>query len=479
MSRYQPIQAVHDPINGSYVLVADKGTALADPVVSTRELGYSSPSPFTSWMREEHNPKLRDRQGLTEYYRMKRQDGTVRGALRQFKAPILGARWTVVPDGQSDRAKNIAQAVHRNLFHGLNVTWASVLEDILLMCEYGHMVIEKVWTDQAVPGMLTYQKLAPRHPLDIRDWRYDANGGPSAVVMEPNSTDPNFIESEGIPIPIRKLAIFSLEPEAGDLSGLSILRSAYKHWFYKDTFYKIDAIQKERHGIGVPIIKLPPGFGDGDKRLANELGRNLRTNERAHIVLPPGWDIMFAKLEGQPVDCLKSIDHHDKMIWMNILAPFAREAGSDVDNAEMFHRATRYVASHVVGIVNKFVIKPFVDANYARNRLYPEIRASRMGEENELRTRSFTTRNYVGSGIIVPDDALEAHIREENDLPPADPTTSRVQATPQGAPGGGGAPTPPDNPRVGPPRQVPQPPVGPGRSNTGVDRSGESTPFGS
>lgn len=468
LERYEPVDVHYDPVHGSYMVVADRGAQLQEP--STRELGFSSPSPFTAWTREEHNPKLRDKLGLREYYRMKRQDGAIRGSLRQFKGPILSANWSIVPASQSPRAKAIAEDVRDNLFGGLVNPWSSVLEQILLMCDYGFMVMEKVWTDQAVPGRVTLRKLAPRHPLDVRDWKYDFNGGPDGVVMEPTEMS-GF--QEGIFIPIEKLVIFSLEPEAGDLRGISILRSAYKHWFYRDTFYKIDAIQKERHGIGVPIIKLPPGFNANDKALADEMGRNLRTNERAHIVLPPGWEIMFAKLEGQPVDCLKSIEHHDRMIWLNVLAVFALDPKSTIDNADMFHRATRYVANTVSATMNHFVIRQFVDINYARNKSYPVLRARRIGEENEDRTRSFTIRNYVGSRVITPDDKLEEQIREELDLPPADEETARpVPGQGSRSSGGAGVPTPPSDPNVGLPRQQPLPPIQPPQQNAGTDASG-------
>ena len=483
------LEARHDPAHGSYVVVTPETpanelaarTEYASRGVGIRELGYSSPSPFTAWTREEHNPKLRDKQGLTEYYRMKRTDGTVRGALRELKSPILGARWVINPRSQSTRDQNAAKFVHNNLFHGMSSTWSTTLENILLMAEYGHMIMEKVWVvpygpnDEVRDGRLRLQKLAPRHPLDVRDWLYDDNGGPDGVVMEPTEMSGYLDAFEGIYIPISKLAIFSLEAEAGDLRGISVLRSAYKHWYYKDTLYKIDAIQKERHGIGVPIIKLPPGFNDADKRLADEIGRNLRTNERSHIAVPPGWEILFAKLEGQPVDCLKSINHHDEKIMQNILAPWKFE-GVDTDKAELFLRSTRYIAQTVSDIMNKFVIKPLIDMNFSRVG-YPELKARRIGEDNEIRTRSFAVRNYVGAGVIVPDEPLETYIRDELDLPAQDPDTARPQTTPQmpddeedqGSSSGKGA-------RVGPPRQQTKPPVGTGRGNTGTDRSGESSP---
>jgi len=472
-SRYELVSAHYDPAvpGGSFIVMAERDPGMTRSA-ALQELGYSSPSPWTSFNREEWNPELRDHQGLIKYYRMKRTDGSVRGSLRQLKTPVLDARWRVVPRSQSTIDKNIAQFVHDNLFHRMSRTWSMTLEDVLLMCDYGFMVMEKVYDNTIVPGKVVIRKLAPRHPLDIQEWIWDSNGGPDGVVMAPNPSEQG-IDNLPIFIPIRKLAIFSLEAEAGDLRGTSILRSAHKHWYFKDTMYKIDAIQKERHGIGVPCIKLPPNFSPADKRLAEELGRNLRTNERGHVVLPPGWELLFLKLEGQPVDCIKSIEHHDGMIWQNVLARFAQDPASKVDNGEMFLRSARYVGSTIADIFNSFIIKQLVDFNFRRGE-YPEIKPRRIGEENEARTRSFTARNYTGAGMLTPDDPLEDAIRDDLDLPPRDPSTARTVATPQGGP------KPPTPSPAGPPRQKTTPPGGTGQRNTGTDRSGgENTPSAS
>lgn len=471
LDRYDLVSTVYDPVNGSYLVMAER-----DPKLSTntafREMGYSSPSPFTAWTRNERVPELRDQQGIRTYYDMKRADGTVRGALRLLKTPVMAARWFVEPASDSALDKNIAEFVEDNLFNKLSTPWYRVLEDALLMCEYGYMPLEKVF-GQDSDGKIILKKLAPRHPLDIQEWDYDPAGGPNGIIMNPS-------EANGwypIPIPIAKLVVFVLEQEAGDMRGISILRSAYKHYFYKDTLYKIDAIQKERHGIGVPVIKMPAGFTEPDRKLAEDLGRNLRTNERAHVVLPPNWTLEFAKLEGQPVDCLPSIGHHNDQIMANILAPFYKDPTAKEDSMNMFYKATRYIASTIADTFNRYVIKQLVDFNFSRGS-YPTLRARRIGENEDLRTWSFAFRNLVGANAVIPDDELEAFLRIELDLPPADPKTKRLpkalQPTP--APGDPGAPIDPSvntkPPRVGMPRQKDKPPVGTPQQNAGSDRSG-------
>jgi len=465
------LDVVSVPDDKSYMVMAERHR---DPGVSSgtalREFGYTAPSPFTSWTRRDDNTKLREHDGLHIYYNMRRQDGAVRAAMRLLRTPVQGAHWFVEPWTADDNTpattqdKNIAAFVADNIFERLTVPWATLLGDILLMAEYGYMCFEKVYLGEDPDGKLRLSKLAPRHPLDIQEWDYDRNGGPNGCVMYSNPySGPSLItvgtgmtpngSSVGVSvnsgnlgnpgvgigvsapserfIPIKKLVVFSHEPEAGDITGISVLRSAYKHWYYKDTLYKIDAIQKERHGIGIPVIKLPPGFSTADQALADNLGRNLRTNERAHVTLPPLWDLIFAKLEGQPVDCMKSIEHHDMRIKSNVLGSFMdATTGTQDSNVDIFLKSTRYLAEYVCDIFNKYVIKQLVDLNFTlakgSTRGYPRLRARRIGEWEDIRTLSFAIRNLVSIDAIRPDDVMEAQLRREMDLPPADTKTART-----------------------------------------------------
>jgi len=448
--------------------------------VDYRELGSAVSSPWTSWLGREYNNVLRGHNGLRKYDEMRRSDSTVKGTLKLAKTPILGARWYIEPASQSSRDINVAKKIWWNLTEGMSTSWPQFLTEALLMLDFGYYMFEKVFTDQnpnAPAGMgVTWKKFGPRHPMDVTEWLTDANGGPAGVRM---------MNSDGheIAIPISKLLVFTNEKEAGDMTGISLLRAAFKPWYFKSQLEKIDAIQKERHGIGIPIIKLPVGYKPEDKILAQNLGRNLRTNEQAHIVLPPMWEILFADMKGQPVNVLDSIKYHNGEIVKNILAAFMDDpsgSGKD-DDRILFLKSARFAADIVVDVINKYAIPELVDYNWQRVG-YPKICARRIGEQADWRTMSFAIRNMVGAGIIRPDDRLEENIREEMDLPAADPETVRLPPTPQNGAAGGPAPvppggqastpTPPGPGRAGPPRQAPVPTVGVPRPNAGIDRSG-------
>lgn len=513
ISHYDIVGAQHDPSAGSYVVLADRNTKMPSNM-AVREMGYSSPSPWTAWTRVENVDKLRDKQGIRTYYDMKRADGTVRGALRLLKTPIQAAEWFVKPASDSAIDRNIAEFVEENLFDKLNVSWSRLMEDILTMCEYGYAPFETVYGIDP-DGKMRLKKLSHRHPLDVREWIYDGTGGPNYLVMEP-------LEISGwneIVIPISKLVVFVFEQEGGDLRGTSILRSAYKHYYYKDTLYKIDAIQKERHGIGVPLIKMPMGFTEEDRKLADELGRNLRTNERAHITIPSNWEVSFADLKGQPVDCMKSIEHHDKKIMSNMLAEFLEGTRDRADAQDLFFKSTRYIAQTIASTFNQHCIKQLVDFNFQRGG-YPKLMIRRIGEWEDIRTMTFGVRNLVGAQMLTPDDKLEEWVRDQLFLPPMDKASQRLALTPQapgqephpqqgsdpnaqqpakgqpgqpgvkghpgvpaknggkGTPGGGRVPGTPGQPNAGsapvagPPRQKTSTPKGTPQRNSGSDRSG-------
>lgn len=494
------------PDNGVIVVSEKSGEiqlagkkAPAKPKVNISELGSVSPSPFTAWLRREYNPELRDLQGLRKFDEMKRSDSTIRGALRAIKTPICGARWFVKPASESTKDQKIADFITWNLTCGMSISFGQVIQEALLMLDYGYYMFEKVFTNSNSqrPGMVCWQKLAPRHPMDVVEWSWDSSGGPSAVELyNPVVISNGSVANQTATIPINKLAVFSFDKEAGDMTGVSLLRSAYKPWYYKNQLEKIDAIQKERHGIGVPIIILPVGFNDQDKLLAEQIGRNLRTNERAHVVLPPGWSIEFAKLQGQLTDALKSVQYHNTEILKNILATFIEDRAGVADaNQDLFLKSCRYVAEQIESVFNLYCIPQLVDYNWSRVRDYPQLKVRRIGEVTDWRTLSFALRNVIGAGIVVPDDPLEELIREEMDMSPID-TASRRAVSPIAGAGQNMVPTQPTEyevpgqiptaqanaaanlqapglPHVGLPRQTNPPTTGgAGARNSGTDRSG-------
>lgn len=392
-------------------------------------LGGSSNTTYGPFLLDEYVPNLRGPQGIKTYDKMRRGDAQIRGTLRLVKTPITAAEWWIQPASQSQKDLDVADFVNWNLFSAMHHPWGRFLWECLSFLDFGFYTFEKVWEwgvwtpekgGRHSRDVVYLSKLAPRHPLSIVEWDYDRYGEPLGIKQQVQREDEGFSE---VNIPYKKLLVFTLDEESDNPEGMSILRSAYKHWYYKDNLYKIDAIQKERHGIGIPDIMLPPGFSANDKTKAEELGRNLRTNEQAHIVRPPGWVVGFVELQGQPVDALKSAEHHDLMIARNVLAQFmnlgSTTSGSRAlggSQLEIFVKALRYVSGIIAQQFNTYLIPQLVDYNFEVKR-YPKLKVRRIGENAELKNLTQAIKNGVDSGVITPTAELESWLADQMDLP--------------------------------------------------------------
>lgn len=485
-----------DTING-VVFASEKGVyALREPGEDPHQptpgeatSGEISGSAETKWRRarmEDYNPNLSGETGIDQFREMK-NDAVVRTSLRIAKTPILSARWFMEPASQDQADVDKSDFIWDNLTKWMSISWPQFLIESLYMLDYGTYAFEKVFDFREWNGeqKVYWKKFAPRHPYEISEYVYDPEGGPESVLIETAEGEAD--------LPIWKALIFTYDKEGGDLWGHSLLRSAYKHWFFKEQLYKIDAIQKERHGIGIPVVVLPPGYdnagkGPHNRIIAEQIGSNLRTNESAHVVLPPGWDVHFLKLEGQRVDALESAQHHAQKLYENVLANFMIQDNSS-GNAEIqehvFTRAVRFTAEIIRDVINHYAIPQLCLLNWEEDEFengFPELRVRRLGDERDWRTISFAMRNLIGAEVIYPDDELEAWAREEMDMPVADVTTARnpndkgeaedpeesAASSAEKKPTGG---TPRD-PHVSTPRQSPLPQSGTGSGKVGQDKSG-------
>ena len=401
-----------------------------------REVGSSARSTtYEGQIWDDYNPDMQGTKRILIYDEMRRSDGVVRAALRIIKAPLLAAEWYVEPAEDSEEGREVAKFVWAAL-NGMSRTFIQVLWEALLCVDYGYYPFEKVFKlakwrpekDRARErDVVVWKKWAPRHPLNTTGWVFDAKGGIDAIKQ---NRKPDGWEE--VPIPVRDLLIFTLDEEGGNPEGISLLRSAYPHWYYRKNLYRIDAIQKERHGIGIPQVELPPNATTADKTFAKNMVENLRTNEKAGVVKPYGWVIDFIEPKGQQVNVLDSAKHHGVMVLMNMLAAFealgTQESGSRAVGSvqeDIFVKSTHYVADLLRGVINKWAIPQLVEYNFNGAR-YPELKVRRLGDTADMRALSITIRNLVESGAFTPDGDTEEWLRRYLDFPaPSDEIVAR------------------------------------------------------
>ena len=403
-----------------------KGSLPVDPG-ALAEIGSAAATTFRDVV-----PSLGTRfSAYKTYEQMAMNDSAVDVSLRAGKAPVMGADFFIEPFDGDQQNLEIAEFVRFNLMEGMTIPFLTVMDDILRFFEYGHSILEPVYeTREWSPNRsganrrkyTMLRKLAIRHPTTVKDYLYDANGGPLGI-------NQNAIDADGrtkvVNIPIDKLIIFTLNRRGGDVTGKSLLRTAYKHWYYKDHLYKIDAIQKERHALGVPYVTLPPGYNDADKAAAVELVRNVRANEEAGFTIPPGYDMGFKKVEGQLVNVMQSVEHHNGMIMLNVMVQFLllgiQESGgggraTSGSHQNMYEKSLRSVGQLICQGFNLYLIPKLVGYNYDTDR-FPKMQVRNIGEGKDIQMWASAMSNLISQQAITVDLETEQWIRKQVDMP--------------------------------------------------------------
>lgn len=376
-------------------------------------------------------PSLANRQSAFAIYdEMANGDAAVDVSLRAAKMPVMGADYFVEPFDQSEEALVIAEFVQFNLLEGSNSPFLNVLEDILRMYEFGFSVLEKVYEEREWAPRKTganrrvytmLRKLAPRPTPTIKEVLYDNNGGPMGIKQSAVQADGKPVDKD---IEIEKLIIFTHNRKGGNLEGKSLLRTSYRPWYFKSNLYNIDGIQKERHGMGFPIIELPPGYKDSDKTAALELVRNIRTNEHGGAVVPPKWILRFLELPGQPVDVMRSIEHHNGTILLNTMTQFlllglegtGGGRATSGSHQDMFNKSLRYIANQICDAINLYCVPYLVGYNFKTDK-FPKLRARNLGETKDLQQWASAVGNLMKNQVINYTPELEQWARKIIDAP--------------------------------------------------------------
>jgi phage gp29-like protein len=412
-----------------------KKSAAEKKIKGPVELGDTGTRILNGVVNEEYNAKLQDTRGIAIYDEMRKSDGTVRAAVLATTLPVRAANWFVKPGSEEQVDLDIAEFVRQALWEQSSITFDDFLRQALLSLPYGVMVFEKVYTTREIDGVtrIVFDKLAPRLPRSIQKWAItDGSFG-----ITQNTSDGKVVD-----IPGDKLVVFVNEMEGENWWGTSILRAAYKHWFIKNTIYKIDAIAFERQGLGVPFVKLPEGATTADTVKAEEILKNLRANSQAYIIEPQDYEIGFKDMMSDKTrDPQNSLAHHNREIMKSILAQFlelgasssAGTSGSRAlseDHSDLFLQSLEAIARSFASTVNKQSIKELVDLNFDNVEKYPTLDFEGI-TETDVKAISDAYKTLVDTGAITPQEADEPYFRENLGLPEYDEAGKRERPAPK------------------------------------------------
>ena len=393
---------------------------------------------------DEPTPELRWPMSVQVYDAMSNQESQVASVLRAVWLPVRRTTWRLDGSGCSD---HVTSRVAEDL--GLSImgkgpnparrardrfSFAEHLRLALLMHRYGHSYFEQVYRPDGREYRL--RKLMWLPPRTLSAFNVAADGGLSSIEQD---------ASKNGPLEVARLVAYVNEREGGNWLGRSMLRSAYKYWLLKDQMLRVGAQTVRRNGMGVPIYTAgpePEGLSP-EELVAREtaemeaglkLAQDFRSGEAAGASIRNGASLRLAGVDGRLPDALPWVRYYDEQTARAVLAHFLNLGGDNSTGsyalgdtfADFFASSLQSVAQDFADTFNQHVIEDLVDVNWGPDEPAPRLVFDEIGARHPATADAI--RSLVDSGVITPDEALEAHMRMTYGLPLADPNTARQRA---------------------------------------------------
>ena len=385
---------------------------------------------------DEYNPEFGWRDAVIKFEQMSRNEAQVMAIKQQYEMPILAAKWSIEPASDDPQDQEIASFVQSCLMDDMCYTtsegtqvyqsWNETLRQILMYKWYGFMLLELCFRIE--DGWVKWSRWLPLLPRTV--WRWYVGDDNELESVEQWAYKQWTYQYNRIPR--GKLLHFANRMEGQNYQGVSVLRSAFKNWWYKQQFEKIAAIEIERNAIIPPVIKMGMGPSADEVNAALKLAQNIRANELMGVVIGHDMDFQYPRMtERGAAQILPLIEYHDNMIARNILGQFINLGSHEVGSYALAQQqVTNFLntlqgdCQYVCDIINHQAIRQLVDYNYDGVAVYPKLTCSRLVSQ-DITTLS-TALQYLGS-YVPPSPEVNDAIADALGLPK--PPQSMVETT--------------------------------------------------
>lgn len=400
---------------------------------------------YSGMFFEEFLPELRGTRGVQTYYQMSENDDTVGAILFAIQMLMRQVDFTIEPGGPSDIDKAAAEFVESCLYDMAN-TWQDTLAEILSFLTYGwsyHEICYKRrngrkrdpdFSSKFDDGLIGWSKLPIRAQDTLFRWEYKP--GTDVLLGMSQMPPPDF---GVLTIPLEKALHFRTTSVKNNPEGRSILRTAYKSWYFKSRIQEIEGIGIERNLAGFPVLYTPPNMNlwDPDDKesqealsWARDIVTGIKQDSEMGIVLPGGeggWKLeLLHGNTGKAIDTNAVIERYDKRIATTVLADFVMLGQQSVGSFALASSKTKIFALAVgtyldviCDVFNSQGIPRLIDLNgkaFSQITDYPHMVHGDI-EDKDLAVFGEFLQRVSASGIIQPDEQIEDYVRRVAGLP--------------------------------------------------------------
>lgn len=389
--------------------------------VRMSQIGKSGIKWSSGTILEEFLPELQDRQGIKIYREMADNDDVVGAILFAIKHILGSVRWTVrMWDGSEDDKNEEVVFLKKNM-KGMSHSWDEFITEVLSMLIYGWALFEPVYTVRE--GKRWWKNISLRSQGSYDRWDIDDRTGKIYGMWQ--NPAPNY---EYIYLPLSKCFLFRTELAGDNPMGRSILRNAYRPWYFKKNLEEVEAIGIERDLTGLPYAQPPEGFNTAnpspEEQQAIEytikLLSNMRRDEQDGLFKPPGWDIGLMSSPGtRQFDTTPVINRYAKGIALTVLAQFImlgmERTGSYAlagEFTEMFYNCIEGWVNKIANTINRYAVKRLFALNGIVNDLPRVTHIPSSIRRYRLRDLGTFLKDLTGAELVQPDEDLKLFLKQ-------------------------------------------------------------------
>ena len=337
----------------------------------------------------------------------------------------------------------------------MDTGWDDAISEIATMLRYGFHVGEIVYkrrggigtnprtSSRFDDGKIGWRKWGPRAQDTIFRWDFDEKDGSVRGCFQHDPAVANGM----VYIPFEKMLLFRTQAHRGNPEGRSILRNAYRPWYFKKRIEEIEAIGIERDLAGLPVARVPwhmltTAATTEEQQAVEEIKkivRNIKRDEQEGLLFPrmldpeSGTDLFDLELlstGGQrQFDTDKIVARYDQRIVMTVLADFillGHEAvGSKAlgtTKVDLFTAALEAWLDAIAQVVNTYAIPRLLRVNGMDPALSPKLVHGRLSQVDLAGLGDFIQKISAAGAPLFPDERLEGHLRDVASLPPKEGT---------------------------------------------------------
>lgn len=396
-------------------------------------------------IQEEFLTVLSGDKSIGVYKEMRDNDPVIGAVMLALHNLVRQARWTVEPYEDSKEYEKDAEFLEECM-EDLDRPWSEFIADAMSMVVFGWSFFETVYKVRDGTSIdksrgtrfndskIGWKKFGIRSQDSLDSWTWNENG---EVTHMNQRAAPDYKLRE---IPMTKGVLFRTTVWKDNPEGRSILRNAYRPWFFKKRMEEIEGIGVERDLNGIPVAYVPPSIlrpnasPEEKQSLAavQTMVKNVRNDSQAGLVLPAMYDDrgnqlfkfeLLTTLGRRSFDTNAIIGRMNNIVATSMLADFVLIGQENVGSFAMASSKTKVfsvaIGSYMDTIADQFnriLIPRLFAINGKSSPKLPKLIHGDI-ETIELEALAQYINALSGAGLDLTGEAVREHLARTAGIP--------------------------------------------------------------